>query len=488
MIKKESKKGFTLVELLAVIVILSVVILIAVTAVIPRMNNAKKSALVDEALMYLNAAKESYVFNGETSNVSLCTNITDLNEKYIKKDNNSYSGVVITDFNNGTFTQTINLTDGKYYIVGGSVVTKSDVSDNEPNGFSTSCSGVPSVDAIGTNINIVGSNTNSFKNIELGGNSLQNGIPSVSNPVDIEVVSGDKVVTITGKNLFSTLKNQSLVRYKVFNIPLLAGTYTISFDFISTTSEDIPSFMQISYYLSDGKTVYNPVTISNGRGERTFTLAKDAVSFIIYSNTNYQTSGGITTVIDNIQIEKGSNATSFEPYQSQTYPVSLGNIVLRKVDNHSDRIYFSNGKWYLDQNIRHLELNISDMNNSDSYPGWFNSSIDQIKADFPTMNAGLETVSSYINNMGVTTRVNTNGNNKILWLGNTGLTQTQWKAQYSNLVYKLDYSAPETTTIEITDQTLISQLNDLKNARCYSDQTNITSDNLPFVINASCYK
>ena len=58
---KTRNDGFTLVELLAVIGILAVVILIAVTAVVPRMNNAKKKAFVDEALVYMKAAKEAYV-------------------------------------------------------------------------------------------------------------------------------------------------------------------------------------------------------------------------------------------------------------------------------------------------------------------------------------------------------------------------------------------------------------------------------------------
>jgi type IV pilus assembly protein PilA len=57
--RKLNKKGFTLVELLAVIVILSVVMLVAVTAVGPAITNSKKSAffsscasLVDAATIY----------------------------------------------------------------------------------------------------------------------------------------------------------------------------------------------------------------------------------------------------------------------------------------------------------------------------------------------------------------------------------------------------------------------------------------------------
>ncbi len=139
MIKKESKKGFTLVELLAVIVILSVVILIAVTAVIPRMNNAKKKALVDEALIYLNAAKEAYSFDPELVNASSCTNITDLNGKYVKKDSDQYKGAVKTTINDGVVSQTIYLTDGKYYVSGTDNVSPSNVVDEKPLDFLNSC-------------------------------------------------------------------------------------------------------------------------------------------------------------------------------------------------------------------------------------------------------------------------------------------------------------------------------------------------------------
>lgn len=137
LISKFKKRGFTLVELLAVIVILAVVILIAVTAVIPRMNSAKKNALVDEALMYLNAAKESYIFNDETP--SSCINISDLNEKYIQKASNTYQGVIKTEYTDGKVKQTINLTNGKLYLVGSDNPSKNDVKSSMPNGFATSC-------------------------------------------------------------------------------------------------------------------------------------------------------------------------------------------------------------------------------------------------------------------------------------------------------------------------------------------------------------
>ncbi len=99
---KNNKKGFTLVELLAVIVILAVVILIAVTAVIPRMRNAKKSAFKDEALAFVKAAEEAYVstqMESSTGTGTTCftvATLTDANNGYIElKGGKSYAGKIV---------------------------------------------------------------------------------------------------------------------------------------------------------------------------------------------------------------------------------------------------------------------------------------------------------------------------------------------------------------------------------------------------------
>ena len=58
---KKNQKGFTLVELLAVIVILAVIILIAINAVLPQMEKARKNSFADEVLSYAKAAETKLV-------------------------------------------------------------------------------------------------------------------------------------------------------------------------------------------------------------------------------------------------------------------------------------------------------------------------------------------------------------------------------------------------------------------------------------------
>ena len=57
---KSNKKGFTLVELLAVIVILALLIVITANTVLPMMNKSKQNAMVVYAERVLNTASASY--------------------------------------------------------------------------------------------------------------------------------------------------------------------------------------------------------------------------------------------------------------------------------------------------------------------------------------------------------------------------------------------------------------------------------------------
>lgn len=133
----KNQKGFTLVELLAVIVILAVIILIAVNAVLPQMEKARKNSLADEALNYAKAAETAYVSNSMEDGASdkLCFSIEDdLNGEYVSKNNTSYKGTVTLTIDNGKVTgKQVSLTNGKYYVCGDATGTLSekDVEDGQ---------------------------------------------------------------------------------------------------------------------------------------------------------------------------------------------------------------------------------------------------------------------------------------------------------------------------------------------------------------------
>ena len=65
-----NRKGFTLVELLAVIVVLAIVMLIALQAVMPRMEEARKSVLAIEANSAIKSAQTYFTNQSLKSNTS----------------------------------------------------------------------------------------------------------------------------------------------------------------------------------------------------------------------------------------------------------------------------------------------------------------------------------------------------------------------------------------------------------------------------------
>lgn len=94
--KLMNKKGFTLVELLAVIVILAVIILVAMNAVIPQMENARKNAFKTEVETFAKAA-ETYFANQALSNPSIltsggCVTVETLKNGYVNKSDEKYVG------------------------------------------------------------------------------------------------------------------------------------------------------------------------------------------------------------------------------------------------------------------------------------------------------------------------------------------------------------------------------------------------------------
>ena len=81
-----SFRGFTLIELLAVIVVLAIIILIAVNAVLPQMDRARRNALAIEANSAIQAAQSYFtagnLMGGDTlpvgDNATKCIKIRDL--------------------------------------------------------------------------------------------------------------------------------------------------------------------------------------------------------------------------------------------------------------------------------------------------------------------------------------------------------------------------------------------------------------------------
>lgn len=170
----------------------------------------------------------------------------------------------------------------------------------------------------------------------LDGETSQNGTPTPDAPVAVQTVTGENVVKITGKNLLNaqdtsdrgivlsyntstgeiSFSGTPTTTYAIFSLPNIyvgAGTYTISIQ------------SALSFNVGLGFT-----NASGARTVKAMIAGNTTLSITIseYSKVDLYisglTSGTAMSAEIFFQLEKGSTATDYEPYQGQSYEVNLG--------------------------------------------------------------------------------------------------------------------------------------------------------------------
>lgn len=178
--------------------------------------------------------------------------------------------------------------------------------------------------------------------VEMLGKAEQDGTPTPDAPIAVQTVTGENTVKIEGKNLLDsenaefangyisssdgsfTSGGGSTASKNMFYLSV--GTYTFS----NTENRNL----QRVCYFSKNKVFVEVLTITSGK---TFTMPSSGYVRI-------QING--STTLQSPQLELGSTATTYEPYQGQEFEVNLGKNLFDK-DNAS-RIYAyiqSNTNW-----------------------------------------------------------------------------------------------------------------------------------------------
>lgn len=130
----KSQKGFTLVELLAVIVVLAIILLIASNNVFTQITKARKNALAIEGNELIDAARSAYqnaILDGKITTGSACFSLDYLYKEglFSKGAKDHYSGSVLVKPNGNQVTYTFWIGNGSYTITGDTGTTGASASE-----------------------------------------------------------------------------------------------------------------------------------------------------------------------------------------------------------------------------------------------------------------------------------------------------------------------------------------------------------------------
>lgn len=341
------------------------------------------------------------------------------------------------------------------------------------------------------NINVPDGGTMQLKQIY--GNATQDGTPTPDSPVSIDVVTGEQTIGVTGKNLF-TLDGKTFAGGTALSID---STSSNSLSLSSTASAGNYSSRYVGYSLSElGLRVGDTFTLSmeitgtytgakgasmrlywnNNTGSIIGVLESDSqpltltipsgttsISFYWYVRRTAIPAEGSVATFTNIQLELGSTATTYEPYQGQSYTIDLDTLELAKIGTYQDRIYKEDGKWYIEKQVGKYDGITSGR--------FWDSAKTRVYIDvnglmvIPPSDSSIASVMSDKYLAKTEVQVITNGEDGICisqggYMSIRDASFTDQATAFSSVADTTVYYALATpTTTEITDETLLSQLN-----------------------------
>ena len=152
---------------------------------------------------------------------------------------------------------------------------------------------------------------------QLDGETSQNGTPTPDAPVPVQTVTGENVVKITGKNLFD--KTAATLNYRIGSDGLPYGDNQF---FLSDYIGVKPS---TNYIVSNGTTSdASAVAYYDASGAFiSRTISGTWYNIRTPNNAAYIRFTTKKSTIDSVQLELGSTATAYEPYQGQSYTIDF---------------------------------------------------------------------------------------------------------------------------------------------------------------------
>jgi hypothetical protein len=334
--------------------------------------------------------------------------------------------------------------------------------------------------------------------------------PNPDYPQDIHVVTGDNTVKVVGKNLFSGNFSQfdniggTGTTYAYFKLPKENTAYTLTMiaknDFTPNSSTFI-GFTTVGGQTSGSGSFYWLVSGSMSMipAGTVLTYSTNSKSFISMFSNSAATLKKFTDNF-NIILEESPSYTSYEPYTEQTQLLSLGDIEQAKIGTYQDKLFkaiqgnsvydnldsttkasLTYGSWYKQGNIEKINSNNITFTTT-SYENVYISSASQINkkyADkaFICTSFIYDSTHSIVNNESANYNM-ANNEMALRWSNNASerdrvyVKTDKTLEQLNALSYDLYFVAKTPTYTEITDTTLINQLEEILRKTTYKTTTN----------------
>ena len=189
-----------------------------------------------------------------------------------------------------------------------------------------------------------------------------------------------------GKNLYKygdisdNVSSVYYVNHKLLDNFENNTTYTISFDITSS----VQPFRITIGYGDDAfqKEMINGTlpNVNNGHISFTFTTDDTTYSNLWIRAPRYTTPTTYTTIISNIMLEKGTQATLYEPYQENTLNIDLqGNELCSLPNNIKDELIIENGKAKIIKNTTKVTVTNGSLYDGQTWKGYVVSPFGKIK-------------------------------------------------------------------------------------------------------------
>lgn len=150
--------------------------------------------------------------------------------------------------------------------------------------------------------------------------------PNPDYPQAVNVVTGEQVVKVEGKNLVDIGSQSFTTYYQKTGLSIPAGTYALS---ANITSSDTTLTKSRAYFYSENTALGYLDLTRNTRASGTITLNATTDRIVLYSASSYSDSNGKTATWADVQLELGNQATTYEAYRGTDYEVNLGKNLLQ---------------------------------------------------------------------------------------------------------------------------------------------------------------